>query len=66
MKEPEGSLSGTTSLKTLIQHYEWMVSEGLIKVGGAGWKRLVMLKEKRKKEWDAMRRKYGKHYVGEL
>ncbi len=66
MQEPEGSLTGTTTLKTLIDHYEWMVSAGKIKVGGAGWKRLLQLKERRKAEWNAMRRKYGKSYQGKL
>ena len=48
--------------KELISHYEWMLSKGIIKHGGSGWKRLEELRTRVMKHRKYMVRKYGKSY----
>ena len=65
MKEPIHSLTGNSTLNSIIEHYEWMLKEGKILVGGAAHSRLKELKEKRWEAWKTKVYEYGKHYAKE-
>tara|TARA_Y100000592_G_scaffold42616_2_gene67735 strand:- start:274 stop:483 length:210 start_codon:yes stop_codon:yes gene_type:complete len=62
MKEPLGNLGPTSTLGSLVEHYEWMLKAGRLKVGDAGYKRYLELKQKRWEQWRERRKRYGKAY----
>tara|TARA_B100002019_G_scaffold289236_1_gene304427 strand:+ start:1205 stop:1414 length:210 start_codon:yes stop_codon:yes gene_type:complete len=62
MKEPLGSLTESSTLGSIVEHYEWMLKSGQLKIGGAGFKRYKELKQKRWEQWRERRRRYGKAY----
>tara|TARA_B100000424_G_scaffold103694_1_gene78080 strand:- start:1215 stop:1424 length:210 start_codon:yes stop_codon:yes gene_type:complete len=62
MKKPTSAMNATTSLNTLIEHYEWMLKVGKLTIDGPGFKRYKQLKERRWQKWNLKRQEYGKSY----
>lgn len=64
MKEPTFNLTANSTLQSIIDHYEWMLNSGTLKIGDAGFKRYKQLKQKRWEQWNQRRMKYGDTYAG--
>lgn len=64
MKQPESNMTHNSTLKTIIQHYEWMVHTGRVKMNGSAYNRLQTLRDQREAHSAVMRNKYGNSYKG--